>query len=724
MFQKFLGSAALIAAITLPVSTPAAAAQAKDQPAPVAAASDRPSTIEEIVVTGTYTERDRVDTATGLGLTLRETPQSVSVITAQRILDQSIDTVADVIVSAVGVSVNEIDDVRNTFNARGFEINNYQVDGVPLAWTLAGGAGETVADVSIYERIEIVRGATGLLTGAGDPSASINLVRKHANQDEFTGYVKAQAGRWNNWQVSADIAGPLSQSGAVRGRAVAKYGEGDNFIDLFEDEKLVVYGVIDADITESTLFRIGASHQDENPTAPAWGALPAWFSDGTFVEWQRSKTASADWTYWDTTNQNVFATLSHAFDNGLEVAFNYNWLRNAEQTEILYIFGVLDRSTGQGLFSFPFSDDGESIQHSFDLELKGDYTFLGREHEFTVGALHSEQTLETTTFAALSFPTTGNYLEWDGSFPHPGFSTIGTDSVDMETEQTGVYAATRLHLADRLKAIVGGRLATWKRQGFNYGPEFDFGDENVFIPYAGLLYDLTDTHRLYASYTEIFQPQDARDRNGDYLEPIVGANYEVGLKSAFFDDGLQTSIALFRVEQDNLAQTDSGFFVPGVTPPSEASFAAEGTTSEGFEIEIIGQPVDGWNLGLGYSLFNAEDADGEDVNTDHPRRLLKLFTTYQLTGFFEGLTLGGGVNWRSRNYSDTTNPGTGAPFRFQQDAFALVSLMARYAVNDRLSIQANADNLTDENYYSQIGFYQQYRYGAPRSYSISFDYRL
>src|SRR3546814_12136369 len=100
-------------------------------------------------------------------------------MTAQRILDQNLITVKDVIQNGVGVAVNEVDDVRNSFYARGFEIRNTQIDGVPAAWTLAGANGETSADVSIYERVEIVRGATGLLSGAGDPSASVNLVRKH-----------------------------------------------------------------------------------------------------------------------------------------------------------------------------------------------------------------------------------------------------------------------------------------------------------------------------------------------------------------------------------------------------------------------------------------------------------------------------------------------------------------------------------------------------------------
>src|SRR5690606_1405917 len=171
--MKFAGTILLVCtALTAP-----SLAQAQETPTETA---DDDAEVT-IVVTGKYTLEERIDTATGLGLTLRETPQSVSVVTAQRILDQNLVSVADVVENGVGVTVGEIDDVRNEFFARGFEIRNYQIDGVPTAWTLAGGAGETMADVSIYERVEIVRGATGLLSGAGDPSASVNLVRKHAD---------------------------------------------------------------------------------------------------------------------------------------------------------------------------------------------------------------------------------------------------------------------------------------------------------------------------------------------------------------------------------------------------------------------------------------------------------------------------------------------------------------------------------------------------------------
>lgn len=236
--------------------------------------------IEKITVMGKYTVSRNIDTATGLGLTLRETPQSVSIMTADRIEDQALNTVVDVVNNTVGLSSSKTDNVRNGFSARGFTVQNYQIDGVPLSWSLGGDAGETVSDVSIYERVEVVRGATGLLTGAGDPSASINLVRKHADSSDLKGYVDVATGSWDKKQVTADVSNGLNEDGSVRGRLVAKYVNSDSYQNLYQDRKTILYGVVDSDITANTLLRVGASYNHNDPKGAMWGALPAVFSDG------------------------------------------------------------------------------------------------------------------------------------------------------------------------------------------------------------------------------------------------------------------------------------------------------------------------------------------------------------------------------------------------------------------------------------------------------------
>jgi outer membrane receptor for ferric coprogen and ferric-rhodotorulic acid len=133
--------------------------------------------------------------ATGLNLSLRDTPQSVSVITQDRIEDQAMVTVADALRSTPGVSFQPWDRGRNRISVRGFDITSFQYDGVPVENINIGAETNNTA---LYDRVEVVRGATGLLSGAGDPSASINLVRKHADSKTFTGSAEVEAGSWNH----------------------------------------------------------------------------------------------------------------------------------------------------------------------------------------------------------------------------------------------------------------------------------------------------------------------------------------------------------------------------------------------------------------------------------------------------------------------------------------------------------------------------------------------
>ena len=103
---------------------------------------------------------------------------------------------------------------------------------------------------------------------------------------------------------------------------------------------------------------------------------------------------------------------------------------------------------------------------------------------------------------------------------------------------------------------------------------------------------------------------------------------------------------------------------------------------------------------------------------------MKLYSTYRFGGALERLTVAGGVNWQGREYMNATNPVTGATNRLEQDAFSLVSLMARYDISSNLSAQLNVDNLLDETYYSQIGFYSQLEYGQPRNITATLRYRF
>ncbi|MCD2515154.1 TonB-dependent siderophore receptor [Massilia sp. G4R7] len=668
--------------------------------------------------------------ATALDLSLRETPQSVSVVTLQRIEDQNMQTVTDIVNNVIGVSVNQYETNRAGFTARGFDIDNLQIDGIPATWDQAWSAGEVAGSLAQFERVEVVRGATGLMTGAGNPSAAINLVRKHATSRTLTGSVEAGIGRWNERRLLGDVSTPLNAAGTVRARVVGEYTKSDSWVDLLKNESKTFYGVIDADLGPRTLLSAGVSRQDLDPRAGMWGGLPFWYSDGSRTSWDRSKTTAADWVSWASRYDNGFITLEHGFDNGWKLRASANHSKRIGDSYLLYLSGIPNRVTGGGMSDFAGSYYTTTKQDDFGLQASGPFELFGRRHEATFGYTRMSQKFNSNNRAA-DFGSVDHSVRdfnaWDGAaYPEPSWGPQ-TFYESAETTQSGLYGVARFAITDPLKLIVGARVTDYEKNGRGlWTAAYAIKHENEVTPYAGLVYDLGNNWSAYASYTDIFQPQNRKDLAGNMLEPIVGKNYELGVKSEFFGGRLNGSFAVFRIEQDKLAQEAGRIDRDGAGPLLEESYyrAAEGAKSEGVEFELSGELAPGWNATAGYSQFRARDASGADVNSIYPRRLLRVFTTYKLADAWSGLTVGGGVNWEGRTWTIDPAAPAGSNGLIEQGSFALVNLMARYEFSPNLSAQFNVDNLFDKKHFGMFAAYGALTWAAPRSASLSLKYRF
>lgn len=665
--------------------------------------------------------------ATPLDLSLRETPQSVSVVTLQRIEDQQLQSVTDVVNNVTGVSVNQYETNRAGFTARGFDIDNLQIDGVPTTWDQAWSAGEVAGSLALFERVEVVRGATGLMTGAGNPSAAINLVRKHATSRALTGSVEAGIGRWKERRVMGDVSTPLNAAGTVRARVVGEYTKSDSWVDLLKNESKTIYGVIDADLGPRTQLAAGFSRQDLDPRAGMWGGLPFWYADGSKTNWDRSRTTAADWVSWASRYDNGFASIEHGFDNGWKLRASVSHSKRIGDSYLLYLSGIPDRVTGQGMSDFAGSYLTTTKQDDIGLQASGPFELFGRRHEASFGYMRMKQEFNSDNRAAdfgSADHSVGDFNNWNGAaYPRPSWGAP-TWYESAETKQTGLYGVARFTLSDPLKLIVGARVTDYEKSGRGlWTAAYAIKHENEVTPYAGLVYDLGQNWSAYASYTDIFQPQNRKDLAGNILEPIVGKNYELGVKGEFFGGRLNGSFAVFRIEQDKLAQEAGRIDRDGDGPLLEESHyrAADGAKSEGFEFELSGELAQGWNATAGYSQFRAKDASGADVNSIYPRRLLRVFTTYKA---FDALTVGGGVNWEGRTYTIDPAAPTGSTGLIEQKSFALVNLMARYEFTPNLSAQLNVDNLFDKQHFGMFAAYGALTYAAPRSASLSLKYRF
>ena len=124
--------------------------------------------------------------------------------------------------------------------------------------------------MAIYDRVEVVRGAAGLLQGAGNPGGTLNLVRKQPTR-EFAASGSAMVGSWNSYRVEADVSSPLNHSGDLRGRVVAVHDDRDSFVDHVKERKEVLYGVLQYDFTPSITATVGVDHQRTKGTPNGTG---------------------------------------------------------------------------------------------------------------------------------------------------------------------------------------------------------------------------------------------------------------------------------------------------------------------------------------------------------------------------------------------------------------------------------------------------------------------
>ena len=653
--------------------------------------------------TNSYTTKS-MSTATKLNLSAKQTPQSVLVFTRQKLDDQNITSYQELLAKTPGVTLNQWDE-RVYPTARGFDLDYYLFDGIP---TYAINDDADDPDLAIYDRVEIVKGANGLTTGAGNPAMGMNFIRKHANSKELTGTVDLSVGSWNNYSSSVDVQSALNKKGNIRARLVAKHQDKESYMDNYEKSTDVIYGVVDMDLTDTTFASIGASVEDIDRSGIRWGGMPAFYSDGTRATFDNSKTLSDDWTAWNIKTTNYYADLKQYFLNDASINLSLSRKEIDADGNLAYFGGTVDKTTGNpvigpndfGLYGYGFTNRRE--ENNIDLYASIPFEVAKLNQEFIIGTMYNKSEKVKNNYTSSINWTTFNFNQI--SITEPTYTASYLGGLE-ETTQKGTYLAGKISLMEDLKLISGLRVSDWEYKNENNTKNREFNNE--LTPYAGLIYDLNKNHSVYTSYTSIFKPQDKKSSSGDYLDPVEGNNYEVGLKSEYFEGDLNTSLTLFRIEQDGVGE-DTG----NVNGSLESVYEAkDGVVSKGFEIGTSGKVTDNFSLDCGLANFEAKNADGSKFNTNSSRTTANLFGKYTLNDY----RFGGGLNYKSKYYTDTSYG------RITQDAFITTDLMAGYKVNKNLDLQLNVNNIFDKEYYSGIGVNSMV-YGDTRNATLGMKY--
>ena len=623
---------------------------------------------------------------TKIPASLREIPQSVSIITNQQVKDRNVDTFDQLARKTPGLRVLSNDDGRSSVYARGYEYSEYNIDGLPAQMQSING---TLPNLFAFDRVEVMRGPSGLFDSSGEMGGIVNLVRKRPTK-AFQGHAAAGFGTHKQYKAEADVSGSFNSDGSVRGRVMAQTvgasprpAEKNNHHETF-------YAAADWDINPDTVLGAGYLYQQRH-LAP-YNGLPA-DADGKLPSLPQHAFVGADWNKFKMHSHDVFADLKHYFGNGGYGKVGMRYSDRKADSNYTFAGSSLDKAGKAAAAGL--GTDIKQKAFAFDASYSQAFSLGETANEFVVGADRNrfrstnEQGRSTLSksvalddFRALPY----NGILQNARAGNKGFNHSVTEE---NLDETGLYAKTVFRPLEGLSLIAGGRVGHHKIESGD-GKTLHKASKTKFTSYAGAVYDIDGSNSLYASASQLYTPQTNLDADGNLLKPRQGNQFEVGYKGSHMDDRLNTRVSFYRMKDKNAA-------APLNPKDRNTRYSALGErVMEGVETEISGAITPKWQIHAGYSYLHSQIKTASNSRDDGifllmPKHSANLWTTYQVT---PELTIGGGVNAMS---GITSSAGMHA------GGYATFDAMAAYRFTPKLKLQVNADNISNRRYYARVG---------------------
>jgi outer membrane receptor for ferric coprogen and ferric-rhodotorulic acid len=730
----------------------------QSQPETQAASSspaEEETTLPTVTVTG-QSERDPTTEGSGSyaaraatigkggARSLREIPQTVSVITRQQIEDQGLQSVSEALnqtpgLYAAGQSSLGNNDISSgsSYKARGFDMA-YSVDGM-TAGNSSILSTLQLDDLGLVDRIEVLRGPAALLRGVADIGltnfgGTINAVRKKP-LPEFGLSSAVSAGSWANYYGMVDVTGPLNERGNVRGRVVLTANDRDFFYGTkSHNRSWTGYGILEVDLTPHTTWTFSATHTDSHTKQPYTG-VPR-YSTGQLMSTDRSFNVNKEQGYSDNDNTIVSTELLHRFENDWKAEGKLRYQEYHRESNNFYSRSAVDPVTKLESYFHNLRHDMDATLWSYDLNVSGPFDLFGQTHRLTFGVDGSRYRYQLGA-AGISYENDPGIDYYDPSQKFP-MATPNPNPFDRIYPQHAYYGVGQFKLADPLTLIIGARVSDFEYRGRTIGRSdwvTELKETGEVTPHGGLIWDLNKQLSLYASYAEIFVAQSATNYKDEVLPPRVGWQGEIGVKGEFLGGRLNTLLAFYRVRDINRPITDPNHFGCGDEPTSSCVMAAGLVQSQGVDMEISGSPLRGLQLMAGYTYNENEylrDSNaanvGKPADTGTPHHIFKLWGNYRFSasdfgGVLNGWRVGMGVVAQSRTSWSQYVPGSGS-YKRTNPGRAIANATIGWQINPKTSLDLSINNLFDKHYLQGPGYLSYQAYGEPRSFLLTLRHQF
>lgn len=645
---------------------------------------------------------------TKLPAALRDIPQSISIVSNQQIKDRNVGTFDQLARKTPGLRVLSNDDGRSSVYARGYEYDEANIDGLPAQMQSING---TLPNLVAFDRVEVMRGPSGLFDSSGEMGGIVNLVRKRPTQS-LQASADAAFGTQKTYKLGGDISAPLNADGSLRGRFILETAGKSPEPARQNNHHETAYAAFDWDISAATTLGLGYLYQQRDITPD--NGLAA-YSDGGLLSLPQKKVfMGAPWNHFDMHSHDLFLDVRHYFANG---AFGKLGLRYSDRDAASnYAFGG-----GKGISRKDHTTTASGLatrieQSAFaaDASYSQPFNWGDTDNEFVVGADYNHFATRNEQGRSASLGGKLDYRRFAG-LPYADIMSQARSgargyrhSINENTlDEFGAYGKIVVRPVDSLSLIGGGRIGHYQLES-GAGKQQHRKNGTFFTGYAGVVWDFTATDSLYASYSSLYRPQTALGIDGNLLKPRQGQQYEIGHKGSYLDDKLHTRVSLYRLQDKNAAAS---------LADNNARFAALGErVMQGVEAEISGEINPRWRIHAGYSYLDSNIKTASTTRDDGifllmPRHTFNLWSTYDI---HDNLTVGGGIN---------TMSGIASSQGIRTGGHTTVDLMASYRINPSWQLQLNVDNLFNRRYYTRVGALNTFNIpGAERSITAKLRY--
>ena len=675
-------------ALTAAMLPPAIASQETDQdeekPGREAEAEpDRPVIQDEVFVQGSAPDIPTSNTvAAKLPLSLRETPASVSVVESRLIEEQDAVHLGDALKNASGLNVQPGSGTFDFYVVRG-------IDSLTSGLILTDGAPEpetTAYPLYNIERVEVLKGPSSFLYGGGPMASTVNLVRKQPLATDFV-HFGASAGSFATYQ--ADLDANLNR-GKGSFRLNSLWQQSENFRDDKDSENLAINPAFTWRPSERTAIHLNLEHAELDYVSDS--GLPILFT-GALPDVPRSRSYQSPFDLSDQQVDRFQLDVESRLSDRVTLR-NKTYYRRLDWFSRTTTFnGVFPGAAGSLEVSRTLLelDDLQEFAGN-QLELLGRFATGAVTHNLLFGVELARRddrfTFDVGLLPNIDLATPVETAQ--APFFLPGFGT----AANARSEVVAPYVVDQISFSDRVQLLLGAR---YDQIDFEDEVTRTSRDDEQLSPMAGIVLLPTSELSFYASYGEGFAPPSTFVVGQDRV-PEESQQREVGVKHEAMGGRLRTTLAVYRLDRENVAIPDSATGILQQTGDQRA---------EGVELEIAAEIASGLRALFSYAYTDSELTEFRELvqtgfNTflivDHSGNTPP-FTPEHLMSFWVSKTLprgwgiGAGGRYLSEHFTAEDNV-------FELDDYLLLDAAIFYT-RGPWRLHLNLRNLTDEEYFTR-----------------------